>query len=179
MFRSVAPSCYALIRQFAENDPSFIHRCAIRHVAGVWPSSRGVRGSVPAQSGGFSPFSSTSTDPVSRSIRREPSSAGRQRRRGFVKGRQPSVVTGRSISRSALPPADAVEAIARREGWQPRWWRGSFHVIKCGWRTDYGRNPAARVRGRIPRLHPPRQDRRGDTAAAPALPPTPGVISGR
>src|ERR1700730_14184012 len=42
-----------------------------------------------------------------------------------------------------------------------------------------GRDPAARIRRRIPRLHPPRQDRRsngGGTAGDVA--PTPGVISG-
>src|SRR6478672_2245288 len=47
-----------------------------------------------------------------------------------------------------------------------------------GRERDDGRNPAPRIRRRIPRLYPPRQDRGGDgRRGAAGLPPAPGVIS--
>src|SRR5260370_8627848 len=47
-----------------------------------------------------------------------------------------------------------------------------------GRERDDGRNPAPRIRRRIPRLHPPRQDRGSDgRRGAAGVPPAPGVIS--
>ena len=81
---------------------------------------------------------------------------------------------------SVKTDADAVEAIAKREGWQCfRWNRGPFHVIEVWVENEADdRDPAARIRSRISRLHPTRQDPGGDGLGAdPGPAPTPGVIS--
>ncbi len=80
---------------------------------------------------------------------------------------------------SVTTQADAVEAIAQREGWQCfRCNRGPFHVIEVWVENEIdGRGPAAGIRGRIPRLHQPRQGCGVDGGCAGApVPATRGLV---
>ena len=65
---------------------------------------------------------------------------------------------------SVATDADKVEAIAepRRLAMLPLQPRPVPRDRGVGRERDDGRDPAARIRRRIPRLHPPRQDRGGD-----------------
>ena len=81
---------------------------------------------------------------------------------GFVK--RPAAERGFGPTHFALSvatDADAVEAIAQREGWQcHNCNRGPFHVIEVWVENEFdGRDSAARIRGRISRLYQPRQGR--------------------
>ena len=78
--------------------------------------------------------------------------------------------------------ATTVKSIAKREGWNCfDCNRGPFHVIEVWVENESdGRDPAARIRARIPRLHPPGQVcRRAVERAAPNRPAPPdGVTCG-
>ena len=101
---------------------------------------------------------------------------------GFVK--KPAGERGFGPTHFALSvtaDADAVEAIAEREGWQcHRCNRGPFHVIEVWIENEFdGRDPAAGIRRRIPRLYQPRQGRRVDGGGAGTrLAPARGIIPG-
>jgi hypothetical protein len=136
VFRSIEPSCYALLRKTCEE--TMIHHLSIaardpKHVAGILAEFMGgVSVPFPPNPGSFFALqldehgSGVEVYPAGTELQ-----PGGSNGASFVKKPEGRGFGPTHFALSVAAAADTVEAIARREGWQCfRCDRGPFHVIE-------------------------------------------------